>query len=282
MLAADLGLDRHVCDLARSLFVYLHRRGRWHDRAETQRAAVAAARRLGDRAEEIRVRRNLAAALADLGRFDDAHHNLDAALERSRDDPAHQAWTHHYRGHVYGLQGRNADALDAARRAHDLFDRLGDRSGQAIVLTDLGLHHGRLGDHGQARDLCEQALALHQKLGNRPYEAHAWSCLADAHLRLGDTAAAIACHHQALALFRALGDPYAEASTLAHLGACHRLAGDHAAAREPWRHAHLLLGDLDPSTTDRIRVQLATLDGSAAGTFSGAFSDAFPGAVGPV
>ncbi|MEO3796759.1 BTAD domain-containing putative transcriptional regulator [Nonomuraea sp. B10E15] len=267
-LAADLGLDRHVCDLARALFVHLHRRGRWHDRAETQRAAVAAARRLGDRAEEIRVRRNLAAALADLGRFDDAHHHLDAALKRSGDDPAPQAWTHHYRGHVHALQGRDAEALDAARRAHDLFARLGDRSGQAIALTDLGLHHGRLGDHGQARDLCEQALALHQELGNRPYQAHAWSCLADAHLRLGDTAAAVDCHHRALALFRALGDPYAEASTLAHLGACHRLAGDHAAAREHWRHAHLLLGDLDPSTTDQIRAQLAALDGLAAATFS--------------
>ncbi|MEO3802198.1 BTAD domain-containing putative transcriptional regulator [Nonomuraea sp. B1E8] len=267
-LAAGLGLDRHVCDLARALFVYLHRRGRWHDRAETQRAAVAAARRLGDRAEEIRARRNLAAALADLGRFDDAHRNLDAALERSGDDPAHQAWTHHYRGHVHALQGRDADALDAASRAHDLFARLGDRSGQAIALTDLGLHHGRLGDHGQARELCEQALALHQELGNRPYQAHTWSCLADAHLRLGDTAAAIACHHRALALFRALGDPYAEASTLAHLGACHRLAGDHAAAREHWRHAHLLLGDLDPSTTDQVRAQLAALDERAAATFS--------------
>nr|WP_236051678.1 tetratricopeptide repeat protein [Nonomuraea cypriaca] len=132
-LAADLGLDRHVCWLAGALFVFLHRRGRWHDRAETQRAAVAAARRLGDPVEEARACRNLAAALADLGRFDDAHHHLDAALEQ--DVPSGQAWTHYFRNLVYGFQGREADALEAARRAHDLFDRLGDEVGQAIALT---------------------------------------------------------------------------------------------------------------------------------------------------
>jgi DNA-binding SARP family transcriptional activator/tetratricopeptide (TPR) repeat protein len=266
-LAADLGLDRHVCHLVRALSVFLHRRGRWHDRAETQRAAVAAAQRLGDPVEQTRAHRNLARALADLGRFDDAHRNLDLALARAQDDPAGQAWTHYDRDIVYIIQGRESDALDAARRAHDLFDRLGDEVGQAITLTDLGWYHGRLGDHGQALDLCEQALIRHQKLGNRPYQAHTWSCLADIHLTLGDPAEAVRCNRQALDLFRELGDLYAEASTLAHLGACHHLAGDHAAAHEHWRHAHTLLGDLDPATTDQIHTQLTTIDKSTADAF---------------
>lgn len=198
-LAADLGLDRHVGHVARALSFFLHRRGRWHDRAETQRAAVAAARRQGDSGEESRALRNLAWALADLGRFDDAHRNLDAALERSDDDPAGRAWTHYYRDLVYAIQGREADALDAARRAHDLFDQLGDQVGQAIALTDLGWHHGRLGGHGQALDLCERALVLHQKLGNRAHEAHTWSCLAEIHLQVAaDPARALRCYRQAL------------------------------------------------------------------------------------
>jgi DNA-binding SARP family transcriptional activator/Flp pilus assembly protein TadD len=268
-LAADLGLDRHICQLAPALFVFLHRQGRWHDRAETQRAALAAARRMGDPVEETRAYRNLAWALADLGRFDDAHHNLDAALERSQDDPAGQAWTHYHRDLVFTVQGREAEALDAARRSHDLFDQLGDLVGQAIALTDLGWHHGRLGNHGQALDLCEQALILHQKLSNRPHEAHTWSCLADTHLQLGDPAGAVPRYRKALDLFREFGDQYAEASTLAHLGACHHLAGDHAAAHEYWRHAHALLGDLDPSTTDQIHTQLTTIDKSAADAFHG-------------
>jgi DNA-binding SARP family transcriptional activator/Flp pilus assembly protein TadD len=266
-LAADVGLDRSVCQLAPVLCVFLHRRGRWHDRAEAQRAAVAAARRLGDPVEESRARRNLARAQADLGRFDDAHRNLDAALELAQDDAPGQAWTHYHRDLVYALQGRTADALDAARHAHDLFDQLGDQVGQAVALTDLGWYHGRLGDGGRALDLCEQALVLHQKLGNRPHEAHTWSCLADIQRQLGDRAGAVRCHRQALDLFREFGDRYAEASTLAHLGACHHLAGDDAAAHEAWRRAHALLGDLDPSTTDQIHTQLTTIDRSAAAAF---------------
>jgi tetratricopeptide (TPR) repeat protein len=258
-LAAELGLDRQLCHLAKALFVLLHRRGRWHERAETQRAAVAAAHRLCDPAEETSAHRNLAVALADLGRFGEAHRHLDVALERSRDDAAGQAWTHYHRDLVYVIQGREAEALAAARRAHALFDEVGDEIGQAIALTDLGWYHGRLGDHDIALDLCEQALVLHQKLGNRPHEGHAWSCLAEIHLRRGDPASAVPCHHHALDLFREVGDLYAEASTLAHLGACHHAAGDAAAADERWRQAHVLLGDLDPSTTDQIHAQLTTV-----------------------
>ncbi|WP_326634873.1 tetratricopeptide repeat protein [Nonomuraea fuscirosea] len=265
--AADLGLDRQVCHLARAMFVFLHGQGFWHDRAETQQAAVAAAVRLGDPVEESRAYRNLAFALADLGRFDDAHHNLDAALHRARDDLAGQAWTHYHRDIVYALQGRQADALDAARRAHDLFERLDHQAGRAIALTDLGFHHGRLGHHARALELCEQALLLHQRLGNRPHEAHTWSCLADTRLQLGDPAGAVPCYRRALGLFREFGDPYAEASTLAHLGACHHLAGDHPAAHEHWRHAHTLLGDRDSSATDQIHTQLAIIDRSAADAF---------------
>jgi hypothetical protein len=54
-VAADLGLDRQVCQLAQAMFVFLHRQGFWRDRADTQRTAVAAARRLGDPAAAARM-----------------------------------------------------------------------------------------------------------------------------------------------------------------------------------------------------------------------------------
>ncbi|MEU5876457.1 BTAD domain-containing putative transcriptional regulator [Spirillospora sp. NPDC047279] len=267
-LAADLGLDRQVCRLARAMSVFLHGQGLWHERAGAQRAAVAAAGRLGDPVEETRAHRDLAFALADLCRFDEAHHHLDLALERSRDDLTGQAWTHYRRSIVYASQGGEADARDAARLAHDLFERLGDQAGQAIALTDLGWHLGRLGDHDQAVHLCERALVLHQKLGNLGYEAHTWSCLADTRLRSGDPAGARRSYLQALDRFRTFEDPYAEASTLAHLGACHYLAGDHAAAQEQWRDAHALLGGLAPAATDQTRTQLATINAPAAEAFT--------------
>jgi DNA-binding SARP family transcriptional activator len=47
--ATRAGFHQHTCQLAWTLDVFLHRRGHWHDRAATQRAALEAARRLGDR-----------------------------------------------------------------------------------------------------------------------------------------------------------------------------------------------------------------------------------------
>ncbi|WBB61636.1 BTAD domain-containing putative transcriptional regulator [Streptomyces sp. WMMC500] len=266
-LAGRLRLDRDVCRLARALFVFLHWHGRWHDRADAQAAAVAAARRLGDAAEESRARRDLGSALADLGRYEDAHAHLDAALERAGDDLAGQAWTHYRRGIVHVVEDRGTEALDATRRAHDLFERLGDPAGQAIALTDLGWHHGRGGDHDRALDLLPRALVLHRKLGNRPYEAHTWSCLADVRLRRGEPAEAVACYVEALDAFRDVGDVYGEAGTLAHLGVAHRLTGDPGAADAHWRRAHALLADLDPSAVRQIHGQLSAFDAPAADAF---------------
>jgi tetratricopeptide (TPR) repeat protein len=266
-LAADLRADREVCRLAQALFLVLHRQGRWHDRAETQRTALAAARRLGEPAEEARAHRNLAAALADLGHLDEAHRNLDIALALSQNDTIGQAWTHYYRDLAYGIQGREADALHAAAQAHALFEQAGDLAGQALALTNLGWYHGRLGNHREAVDLCERALVLHQKSGNRPHEAHTWSCLGDTHLQLGDPTGAVHRYRRALDLFREVGDVYGEVSTLAHLGACHHLAHDDPAAHELWHRAHTRLEDLDPSSTDQIHAQLATISGTAADAF---------------
>lgn len=168
---------------------------------------------------------------------------------------------------MYVVEGREAGALDAARRAHDLFERLGHQAGQAVALTDLGWYHGRAGDHDRALDLLPRALVLHQKLGNRPYEAHTWSCLADVRLRRGEPAEAVACYAQALDAFRAVGDVHGQASTLAHLGAGHRLAGDPGAADGPWRRAHALLAGLDPAAVGQIHDQLTAFDGPAADAF---------------
>jgi DNA-binding SARP family transcriptional activator/tetratricopeptide (TPR) repeat protein len=263
--AARDGFDRHACNLAWALFVFLHRRGRWHDRAATQHAALDAARRLDDRGAQARAHRYLGFAYADLGRYDEAHRHLRSALELSDDagDPAGAAWTHHYRDLVYGQEGRNAEALDAAQRALRLFQAAGDRVGQAVALSDVGWYHGLLGNHRQALAFCGRALTLHQRLDNRSYQAHTWSCLGDTHSRLGDHPRAIDCYRHALELFRELGDRFGEASALARLGEVHHGAGDPDAAREAWRQARAILGELDPPAADQIRTRLHRAGGGS-------------------
>jgi DNA-binding SARP family transcriptional activator/tetratricopeptide (TPR) repeat protein len=252
------GLHRHACQLAWSLFVFLHRQGHWHDRAVTQHAALDAARWLGDRGAQARAHRYLGSADADLGRYDDAQRHLGRALELSQQagDTAGEAWTHSYRDLVYGQQGRDAEALDAAQRALELFERCGDRVGQAVALTDVGWYRGRLGDHQDALADCTRALRLHQQLDNRAYQAHTWSCLGDIRQHLGDRPRAINGYRAALELFRELGDRYGEASALASLGELHEAAGDPASADQAREHAQAILGELDPAAAEQLRARL--------------------------
>jgi tetratricopeptide (TPR) repeat protein len=205
-------------------------------------------------------------ASADLGRYDDAHLHLDRALDLSGElgDLAGQAWTHYLGNLVACLQGRIAEALDAAHQALRLFQAAGDRVGHAAALTDVGWHHGRLGNHEQALTSLRQALTLHQELDNHPYQAHTWSCLGDIHQQLGEPSQAIVCYQRALELFQALGGRHAEASTLAHLGASYHTAGDPDAARAVWQHARDVLDDLDQPAADQVRAQLHHLGQSAA------------------
>jgi tetratricopeptide (TPR) repeat protein len=256
--ATRAGFHHHTCRLAWVLDLFLQRRGQWLDRAATQRAALEAARRLGDPAAQARSHRLLGFADADLGRYDDAQRHLDRALKLSEaaGDLAGQAWAHYNRNLVNGLQGRDADALRAARRALDLFRAAGDRVGQASALSDIGWYHGRLGDHRRALAACGQALTLHQELGNLAYQAHTWSCLGDTHHRLGDRPQAIDCYRRALGLFRELGDRYGEAGILAHLGELHRGGGDQDAAHDAWRQARAILAELDQPAAEQIRTRL--------------------------
>jgi DNA-binding SARP family transcriptional activator/tetratricopeptide (TPR) repeat protein len=260
--AARAGFHRHVCQLAWTLFTFLHRQGHWHERAATQRAALAAAERLEDQAEQARAHRNLAVSQADLGRYDDAYRHLRHALDLAGEagDKIGLGWTHYCRNLVNSIEGRTADALESAQQALRQFEAAGDRAGQAIALTDVGWYHGRLGDHQRALTLLERALALHQELDNRPYQAHSWSCLAETHYRLGDWVQTTASYHRALDLFRECGDRYAQASTLAHLGAGHHAAGESDAARAAWQAARDLLEGLDESAAEQISSQLCLLD----------------------
>jgi tetratricopeptide (TPR) repeat protein len=264
--AAATGFDRHVWQLAWALDDFLDRRGRWHDKATVQQAALAAAERRCDRQAQARAHRHLAVAYVRLRRFDDAHTHLRHAVELAMQigDREGQAAAHHHLTLLRERQGHYRQAAEDARQCVDLYRATGSRWGLALGLNALGWCHARLGDHLRALTLCRQAMALHRELGDRYGQAVTWDSLGYAHHHLGQHARAIACYHHALELYAELGQRHGEADTLSRLGDTHLVAGHPRGAQTAWRQALTVLDELHHPNADQLRTKLATLDGTPA------------------
>ena len=256
--AVGLGPDRHAVDLAASLWTYFDRHGHWHDLAATQRLALEAAVRTGDRWTEAEAHRGLARALTRLGRYVVAAGHLGQALHIYGElgDSGGQAQTHIGLGILVERQGRHRAALAHTVEALRLYRDAGDRAGLAVALNAVGWDHAQLGDHRAALRHCEEALALHRELGDRHGAAKTWDSLGYVHRHLGDHARSTACYRRAVDLFRQLGDRYYESDSLTGLGETRCAAGDHRGARRAWQRALAILVDLHHPDAESLRARL--------------------------
>jgi Tfp pilus assembly protein PilF len=259
---AATGFDTHTWQLAWTLETFLHQRGHWHDWVAIGRAAVATAHRLVDPTAQDHAHRTLALAYIKLGRLDDAHTQLNYALDLATQtgDPTQQARTHHRLGHLWERRGNYPQALDHAQQALTLYQATGNQHGQALALNHVGWFHALLGDHHQALTACQHALTLLQELGDRYGQAGTWDSLGYAHHHLSHHTHALTCYHHALGLFRDLGDRYNEATILTRLGDTHHATGNPHAARDAWHQAMTILDDLNHPDADQLRTKLAILD----------------------
>jgi DNA-binding SARP family transcriptional activator len=260
--AADLGFGRHAWQIASSLETYLLRRGHWHDLADTQRSALAAARRAGDTAGQAYAECSLGRASTLLGAQDDASAHLASALElfQALDDPAGEALARIRMCTLAWRQSRYDEAFDQAQQALGLFRASGHRAGEAGALNNIGWYHFRLGDHERGFGRCQEALAIFRAIGDRRGEANVLDSLGFGHQRLGAHAEAIASFGAALAAFRELGDRYNQAEILTHLAASHQDSGNAPAAARCWEQSLAILTELNHPDAAEVLARLRRLD----------------------
>jgi DNA-binding SARP family transcriptional activator len=259
-LAAETGLNVHAWQLPWAMTSFLDWRGHWHEWAAAERAALAAAIRLGDKTAEAMARRGTAAVCARLGDHHEARIHLAECLGlyRQLGDRSGEARVHQDLSGEAEQQGRYADALGHAEHALALFRAIADRAGEANALNSIGWCHAQLGDPQQARTFCQEALSLYRELGNRYCEAHVWDSLGYAEHQLGRLAGAADCYSRALTLFREVGDRFGEAEILAHLGDTRHATGDQQGAQDAWQQALAILDDLHHPGADQVRARLTT------------------------
>jgi tetratricopeptide (TPR) repeat protein len=257
--AAQVGFDSHAWLLPATMASYLHRIGRWHDWAASQRSALAAAVRLGDQHAQARVHLRLGQALTQLGHDEDARASLERALGAfgSLGDQPGQAYAHCAIAHLMEeRQHRPRESLNHARRAQRLFHATGRRLGEALALNLMGWDHLELGQDQQALRCCQRAMQLCRDAGDQTLMANIWGSLGLARLRLGQPAEAIGCYQQAIDVYRQGSNREGEGWCLAALGDAQYTLGDLTAAASFWRQALEILSDLHHLAADSVRAKL--------------------------
>jgi tetratricopeptide (TPR) repeat protein/transcriptional regulator with XRE-family HTH domain len=245
-VAAQSGFDVHAWQLPWALTPFLQTRGHWQEWAAAQRTARTAATRLDDEVAQAVSTRLLAVACSELGDHDESSRlfTTSLALYQRLGNRLGEAKVQFNLAVLAGDQGRYADVLEHAGKALRLYQAIGDRASEATALNNIGWTHGLLGDYEQARAFCRRALALCTEVGHRWLEGYVWDSLGYAEHHLGNLSEAAACYQRAISLHRETGDRSTEAEALSCLGETCQAAGEFAQAREAWQQALAIFDDL--------------------------------------
>lgn len=257
--AAGAGFDVHAWQLAWGLVEYLDLQGYSNDLARTQRIALAAAGRLGNRDAEGRALRFLANADIQMGNLDRADQYLQRAVRlcADRQDFAGEANAHLNLAALGVRQGRFGDVNDHALRALELYRRAGHRRGEGIALNSLGYGSALAGDLPRALRYCTEALTVNNDIDHGKLRAHTYDSLGYIYAQLHEFDKSADCYGDALMLFREFGDRHSEADALVNLGDVARDRGDGSAAMAAWQEAASILSEIDQTRADQVRERLA-------------------------
>jgi tetratricopeptide (TPR) repeat protein/transcriptional regulator with XRE-family HTH domain len=225
---------------------FLLTRGYWDQGLVLHQAALAAARRAGDRAGQARALMLLSPmhTMTEDDRAAAASAARALRLYRGLGDQAGQAAALHMIGFQHTVTDDYPAAAAELRQALELFGDLGHRRGQADALHYLGIVHRCTGDYPAAAACHRQALELHSDTGYRAGQADALMHLGAVQQLAGDYPAAAASLQQSLALSRDLGDRHHQAQVLTELAAVQRLTGDYRSATASSQQALSLFRDV--------------------------------------
>jgi DNA-binding SARP family transcriptional activator len=154
--------------------------------------------------------------------------------------------------------GHYSEALGHAEQAATLFREAGDKAREADLLNTAGWYHALLGNYQKARALCRQALALNTRYGNRHLEGNICNSLGYAEYHAGDLAEAAACYERALSIFRNIDDRWGQADTLTNLGDICHASGELLRSRKAWQQALAILDDLQHPDAEQVRARLSS------------------------
>jgi predicted ATPase/DNA-binding SARP family transcriptional activator/Tfp pilus assembly protein PilF len=134
-------------------------------------------------------------------------------------------------GDVVYSQGDYVSARTYYEEGLSIYQEIGDRSGIAAALNALGLVAGSQGDYASARTYYEQSLSIYREIGNRQSIATSLQGLGAVAYVQNEYAAARTYNEQSLAIYREIGDQDGIARSQGNLGDVAYSQGDCVSAR---------------------------------------------------
>ena len=230
--AADADVARLCITYPNAAVYVLDLRQHSRDRIRWLEIALAAARRLQDRAGEGITLGNLGIAYANLGESRRAIKYLEQRLTIAR-----EIGDRHGESNALGNLSIAYIYLGEARRGIQFLEQLlvvhreiGDRRGEAADLANLGLAYADLGEHHRAIQFYEQTLLIHREIGDRRSEGTDLGNIGNAYADLGENRHAIQFYEQQLRIVREIGDRRGEGNALGNLGIAYADLGEHRRA----------------------------------------------------
>ncbi|MEA2495718.1 MAG: hypothetical protein QOJ29_3629 [Thermoleophilaceae bacterium] len=239
--ASDREWDDRVWRMVESLWLFHYNRRHYVEWIEATRLGVESARRAGHKDAETRLRTQLAWAFVELGRFGEAHDELDRANRAvvTSTNLQLQGSVREFTGSCYLKEGKYEPALEAFEQAREVFVRL--RKQRAVALQDYFIGWAKIGkgDHAGALQTLRRALDTMRRVDDQMFVGRVLLRIGQATVQQGHADAAQEALDEGLAVFQALGMPVEEAETLEQLAAVADARNDHktAAARRERAHA---------------------------------------------
>ncbi|MCA9757206.1 MAG: tetratricopeptide repeat protein [Candidatus Eisenbacteria bacterium] len=190
-------------------------------------------------AERAQVARYLGEALEQTGRMDAARSRFEEslAIHRRLGDRTGEAHVLSNLASLFREQGRIEKGRDHLLQALSIRRELGDRWYEGVALGNLGVFYLEQGRMEEAKRSYEEGLLIDREVGNKEGEAHVLANLAILHQTQGRTADARRYYEEALSGLEELGNRRLAGSVLGNLGGLYHEQGRLEEARRAYEEA---------------------------------------------
>ena len=221
--------------------------------------ALAAAKRLKDRAVEGSALGNLGLAYAALGETQRAieFYEQSRTIARALDNRIAEGAAQGNLGAAYANLGETQRAIQFYEQALLIDRKLGDLRGQGNVLNNLGVVYAALGETQRAIEFYEQALLIHREIGDRRGEGADLGSLGSAYYHLGETERAIEFYEQYLNIAREIGDRRSEGNGLFDMSRALDRLSKRAQAIEHAEQSLKIYEQIEDPRAAKVRAKLA-------------------------